>query len=312
MRLLALSLLALALPAQATTLADLLYPDKAPPPHLRVLVIEYDAAGRPLARHHLGDPASVDWWPASTVKIFAAVAALEAVEALGFDQRAQVRFERPGRRPYTRRVGWLVQKAITDSSNLAYDRLVQFVGHDALHADLLGPARGLHDTALQVPYSTNVSSLLDSPAITLRHGKRSHTIPARQGDGTARCPLPTCTSLDSLAEIMRRVMLHASLPAQQRLRLSDAAIARLHAALAGRGKRGQEVVEAFDRAFRGRAPRLYHKPGYYPRWRSDVVFIEVGGRRWAIALANAGGRKALNDPAARLARWMARGASVAQ
>lgn len=296
--------------AHAEDLATALYPTGEPPTQLRMLVVEYDRAGTEAARWQIGDPADREWWPASTVKLFAAIAALEALEGLGFDPRATVAFDREGRAPYTRRFAWLVEQAITQSSNLAYDRLVQFVGNDALHADLLGPARGLGDTALQVPYSQNVGSLLASPRITLRQGTRSQVIEPREGEGTARCSMATCTSLNSLVDAMRRVMLHEELPEAERLRLSPGALALLRGALAGRGKRGQEVVEALDRAFKGRAfkgraSRLYHKPGYYPRWRSDVVFVVVGDRRWALALANEGSRAALDDPAERLARWLA-------
>lgn len=286
-------------------LAAHLYPDRAPPPDLRVLVVELGPDGRTLSRHSIGDPADLDWWPASTIKIYAAIAALEQIEARGFDHRATVSFDRANRKPYTRQLGWLVQQAITQSSNLAYDRLVQFVGHDTLHADLFGPDRGLAETALQVPYSQNVLTLLESPAVTIRRGKRTQRIERRIGQGTSRCPMATCTSLNSLADAMRRLMLHEQLPEAERFRLSAASLKVLRGALRKRGPRGQEVVEAFDRAFRGRGPRLYHKPGYYPRWRSDVAFVEVGSRRWAIALANEGGRKALNDPAKRLARWLA-------
>lgn len=292
-------------PAHADLASDL-YPKGPPPADLRILVLEYDQSGHEIRREAIGDPADRDWWPASTIKIFAAIGALEAIEALGFDHRATVSFARPGRSPYTRRFGWLVGQAVTQSSNLAYDRLVQFTGHDALHADLLGPKRGLGDAALQVPYSQNVISLLESPAITIRRGKRTHVIAARDGKGTTRCPMATCSSLNSLAEAMRRVMLHEQLPETERLRLSPASLKVLRSALAGDRARGREVINALKAAFKRHDPKLYHKPGYYPRWRSDVVFMKAGKRRWIVALANEGGRKALNDPARRLARWMVR------
>lgn len=292
--------------ARAESLADALYPNTPPPAELHVLVIEHDATGAPLARHVIGDPRSTDWWPASTIKIFAAVAALEYIQELGWDHRARLRFDRPGRKPYVRRLDWLVTQAITHSSNLAYDRLVQFVGHDRLHADLLGPKRGLSDTALQVPYSQNVASLLHSPAIGLKHRKAGLELPARDGKGVTRCALATCASLNSLAEIMRRVMFNAHLAPADRLRISPAALKHLRAALAGDRKRGREVAQALQKALKGRRPQVFHKPGFYPGWRSDVLFVQAGTRRWTIALANAGKRSALNDPARRLARWLAR------
>ena len=306
-----IALLLAATPAHADDLGALLAADGAPiPANLKALVVVYgpgDVDGR---RHELRRTASdASWWPASTIKIFAAAAALESAHADGIGLRAQVSFAREGRKPYTRRLDWLVQQAITHSSNLAYDRLVQFTGSAALHAGLLGPDRGMRDTALQVPYSSNVPDLLKSPEITILDGARRLTRPARADDGVTRCAMGTCTTLNDLSEIMRRVLLHSRLPAASRLRIGDKALAAFKRALAGRGKRGQEVVTAVQKAFGRRRVRVFHKPGYYPDWRSDVVGVHAldTDTIWIIALANRGGRGALDEPARRIARLMASG-----
>lgn len=316
MRLLIPALLLVASSAHADDLGALLAADGAPiPAQLKALVTVYgptDVQGRRYALRRTATEAA--WWPASTVKIFAAVAAFESAHAQGVGLRARLSFDRGTRKPYVRRLDWLVQQAITHSSNLAYDRLVQFVGGRELHTDLLGPNRGLARTALQVPYSSNISNLLSSPPITIIDGKRRIIRPARETDGVTRCAMSTCTTLDDLTEIMRRVLLHDRLDAADRLRMSPKAVQVLRAALAGERARGQEVVQAVRKAFGRRRVRVYHKPGYYPRWRSDImgVYEPATDTTWIIALANHGGRKALNGPARRIARLMAKGALPAR
>ena len=311
MRLLTPALLLVASFAHADDLGALLAADGAPvPAQLKALVTVYgpaDVKGRRYAVRHTATDAT--WWPASTIKIFAAVAALESAHAEGVGLRALLSFDRGTRKPYVRRLDWLVQQAITHSSNLAYDRLVQFVGSDALHQDLLGPDRGLSHTALQVPYSSNVSNLLSSPPITIIEGKRRIIRPARSSDGVTRCATGTCSTLNDLTEIMRRVLLDARLTPNERLRMSPKALQGLRNALAGKRARGQEVVQAVRTAFGRRRVRVYHKPGYYPDWRSDIVGVHepATDTTWIIALANSGGRKALNEPAKRIARLMAAG-----
>ncbi|MEZ4472379.1 MAG: hypothetical protein R3F60_16600 [bacterium] len=146
------------------------------------------------------------------MKIFPAVAALELLDAgsLGAaSPSVEVAFERPGRAPYRRRLDWLVRQALTQSSNLAYDRLVQLVGVDALHAGLLGPERGFGQTAVQLTYSDSVATLLHSPAIEAGGVRRA----AHESEGVSRCALAeNCTSVAALAEVMRRIMLHEALP----------------------------------------------------------------------------------------------------
>lgn len=310
-RWLILTLLLTASPAHPDDLGALMRADGGQiPPDLKALVTVYgptDVVGR---RYTLGQTATdASWWPASTIKIFAAVAALESAHADGVGPRARLSFDRGARKPYVRRLDWLVKQAITHSSNLAYDRLVQFVGAAELHANLLGPKRGMGHTALQVPYSTNISNLLESPAITIIDGARRIVRPTRRSDGVTRCAMSTCSTLDDLSEIMRRVLLDARLPAADRLRMRPAALQVLRTALAKGGARGQEVVQAVRAAFGRRRLRVYHKPGYYPDWRSDIVGVQepATGTTWIIALANSGGRKALNRPAKRLARLMAQG-----
>ncbi|MEZ4465447.1 MAG: serine hydrolase [bacterium] len=152
-------LVALAAPIDTTRLEAAL--GDVPPDFKAVVVVlpPGDTAGRWFGYRDTAD--DTHWYPASSLKIFPAVAALELLDAGGLGAASpsvEVAFERPGRAPYRRRLDWLVRQALTQSSNLAYDRLVQLVGVDALHAGLLGPERGFGQTAVQLTYSDSVAT----------------------------------------------------------------------------------------------------------------------------------------------------------
>lgn len=304
---LALLLTLLAPPVDTTALAAAL-PDFEPPPGFKAVVVTFapgDVVGRWFSWHDTHD--DTDWYPASSIKVFPAVAALEWAEAEGVDLKAEIAFERAAAKPYVRRLDWLVQQTLTQSSNLGYDRLVQLVGVDALHAGLLSEARGFGQTAVQLTYSASVGSLLDSPAVTVGRGDKARTWLARVSSPIERCAfMPNCTSVAALAELMRRVMLHESLPPTDQLKLSPKALTLLREALGARKPRGTEVADALSAAF-GHQIKVFHKPGYYPDWRSDVVYgVVADGRRFIVALAGRGGRGAITPAAHAIGRLLAR------
>lgn len=307
----ALAVLLLAAPPVApavdtTSLAPLLAGVKLPA-DFKAVVVTFapgEVAGQWFGYNETAD--DLDWYPASSIKVFPAVAALEAMEARSLGIRTRIAFDRPGQKPYVRTLEELVRQTLSLSSNLGYDRLVQLVGADALHTDLLGEARGFEQTAVQIAYSQNVVSVLESPAITLGQGATAQVIPAREAELRARCPQAmSCTSVAALAELMRRIMLHETLPEGDRLHLGAAAIGLLRSALEARKPRGTEVADALAAAFAPRPVRVLHKPGFFPYWRSDVVYGEVGGQRWIVALAGRGGRDTLTAAAQRIGRLLA-------
>jgi len=249
-----------------------------------------------------------DWWPASTVKVFAAAAALETVRSLGFTPRARVTFHYP-RRPEAHTVEDLVRRAITHSDNAAFDQLVEIVGGDEMNAWL--ERRGFRSTVLLRGYSrryvdpqTKRGILRISAALTLREpGRRSVRIRAREGMRRDGCrDQGNCTTLFDLSDALRRVMLHEVLPEPERFALGDAEISLLRSALSGPRERGLGVVKGLREAFAPREIVCYHKPGFALDWFSDHVFVEVAGSgadtpRYLIAMAAHGGRDVLDEAA---------------
>ena len=293
-----------------------------PPPAFKALVVELapDGASRFTTRIYSWRDTwrdRSDWWPASTVKLFAAVVALEEVGLLGFSPEARVTFQYDTG-PVVTSVRDLVEAAIIPSDNTAFDRLVELVGSDRLRARLHGA--GFRATVLlrayggRVRYPGGLGDPRHSPRIEISEGPRAVTIPARTGRRYKDCPNDgNCTTLLDLAEAMGRVMLHETIPQSKRFALSPEALSLLRRSLGARRGRGENVCDGLREAFRDEAgnPRplkLFHKPGFAYDWFSDVVFVEPGDspKRWIVAMAGRPGRSCLDEAARAIGILLAR------
>jgi len=80
-----------------------------------------------------------DWWPASSIKLYAAIAALERARAMGFTPDVGVTYHYDesapfdGAEPFTARLRDIVRLAMVQSNNHAFNRLVELVGHDRIN-----------------------------------------------------------------------------------------------------------------------------------------------------------------------------------
>lgn len=256
-------------------------------------------------RFAYGDTADdTDWNPASSIKLFAAVAALQRARDMGFSNDAVVTFH--GRRDRTFTLGELIDSAIGPSDNLAYNRLVQFVGYDQMNGQFLSSRNGLRHTSLRRAYQPSdwmeqgeSSSFRDTPRITIREGARSHEIPARSGSAATACSAAACTTMFDLAELMRRLMLQEQLPPNQSFNLPQPDLIALRRTMRAERSRGEEVVDALARDF-GADARFYHKAGFAGDWYSDNVYIfdPHSGQAWIVTMAGYPGRSSLNQAAA--------------
>ena len=116
------------------------------------------------------------YWPASTVKLMAAVGALRTMRSYSVTGAARVRFDDPDGR-YEGTVRELYKAALTVSSNVAYNRLMEIAGFDELNEQYLDEA-GLTRTVLQRRYThpTPEADLRTSPPIIFNEGISSGTI----------------------------------------------------------------------------------------------------------------------------------------
>lgn len=227
------------------------------------------------------------YWPASCVKLMAAVGALVTLRKHGLGARAHLRFEDDDGR-YDGPVWRMQRRALRLSTNVDYNRLIEIAGFDALNERYLTARWGLPRMVLQRRYTRPrpTSNLRSSPRIEYREGRRQGVIAARHSDRTyARCPHEAnCTTLFELHEVLRRVMLHFELPKSQRFPLRRKDVKRLHEdLLASPHKLGRGVEEAL-----GHTAEVYNKAGMVPGDdHLDNLFIDdtTAKRRYFLALS---------------------------
>lgn len=294
----------------------------SPPPRFKAYVVEitFDDARRTIVGERRFDWRGTSdddngWNPASSVKLFAALAAIDFARELGFSNDATLVFHgASGDR--IRRLDDLVSRALGPSDNIAYNELVQFVGFDRMHETFLASANGLRRTALRRAYERTrwmemgeASSFMASPRVTLRERGRTHELSARRGTATTDCGGSACTTLHDLGEAMRRLMLQEQLPAGGHFDLPREDLLTIRRALRAERRRGEEVVDALAEHFDERAT-LYHKAGFSQDWYSDVVYIgdPYSDQAWIVALAGHPGRDTLTDAADTIGALISSGA----
>ena len=217
------------------------------------------------------------FWPASSVKLLAAVGALEYLTGLGFTGEARITMDGE-----TFTVADLYQAAIADSSNEAYDQLVRIAGVDWLNEQFLTAANGFGDTVIQRSYTGWGVDV--SPAMTVVEDGRRLTVPARRATGSYGCEDDgNCSTLLDLTESVRRVTLDAELPDEERFDIAAGDVAGLAEALLA----SEGFVEPAVSAVLGTAALVYNKPGYVPGNECvDVALLnhEAAGERYLLAV----------------------------
>jgi len=237
--------------------------------------------------YSVDDQLAQRFWPASTVKLAAAVAALMALAEHGLDGDAQVSMEDENGL-WQGSVRDIYTAAIVPSSNPAYNRLMMIAGFDAINAHYLPMAMQLPHMVLQRRYARKApdANMRTSVPITYVQGEHQGTLPERIGTSQhPRCPNEgNCTTLLELLDVIRRVALDAELhPAERYPLLSEADRQALRQAL-GRapsciGDGAAEVLGPVE---------VFNKGGkYVDDDRLEVALISQsnGSQRFLVAIS---------------------------
>ncbi|GEM_PF-385232 len=293
-----------------------------PPKHFRAFIIEitFDQTRQVITKERAFDyngnsGVHTGWNPASTVKIFAAIGALKRIEELGFTSKAKVTFH--GKSTYSTTVSALVEAAIINSDNIAYNRVVQLASFEKLHKEILTSRYGIAQTALNRGYELSRwkslgedPSLRISPAISLTEGKKTHNIPAANSKATAVCSSGACTSLQDLAESTRRLMLQEQLPPEESFNLRHEDLIMLRRAMRSQERvRGTEMVDRFNAVFNDSRVKFYSKPGFSEDWFTDnaYIFDPRNNQAWIVVMTGYPGRSSLNSAATAIAKIISSG-----
>ena len=231
---------------------------------------QFEAGGGALAE---------DFWPASSVKLLAAVGALAYVRTLGLTGAATVSYGGgAGAGPSVRAIA---RSAIEESSNEAYDQLLEIAGVDWLNTAFLTAESGFPETVVQRSYA--YSGVVSSPELTFSEGAFEVTVPARVTEGGFGVPAAgNRSNLRELTESVRRVVLHGVLAPEERFDIDAVDALVLELALLG----AEGFIEpAATQTFAG-GVLVYDKPGYVVGDDCvDVAYIDSVERSQAYLLA---------------------------
>lgn len=202
-------------------------------------IVKKDAQGHPVFQWHdyKQTSAGTDFWPASTIKLYAVIAALELLHENGFSLDTIVRFEHreENSEAWTedceRPIAEMISEVFKRSSNEDYTLLLRLTGIDRINSQFLTPERGFPHSALMRGYVLGrpYGYVLKEPQrITLHNNESSrsfeHTWSGRFYAQERGCTIISektgnLTSPRELAECLRRVLFHEALSETDRYRL---------------------------------------------------------------------------------------------
>ena len=247
--------------------------------------------GRVYEQYQAGGGALVtDFWPASSIKVLAALGALDFARSLGYTGAATVTFDDGGP---SRTLRSIYEPAIRDSSNYDYDLLVLIAGLDRLNHDFLTARNGFPATSITRSYAH--TKFEESPAMILEEGDRRTYVPERKAERDPECKAGNCSNLFEMTESVRRIVLNDHLPVEQRFDLDRKDLVALSdALLAADGFFNEAVAHAL-----GPGAKIWSKPGdSLGDDCLDVTMVESrAGKRYLVAASvphSAGGCQILS------------------
>jgi hypothetical protein len=188
--------------------------------------------------HYKGEADANDFWPASTIKLYAALAALELVTEQGLPLDVTVTFEHRDANNHwvldcARGMREMLSEVFMRSSNEDYTLLLRITGRDRINSKFLTPERGFKKSALMRGYVLRrpYAYLPEEPQrITLRTADGTiktveHTWSGRawseeRGATVFDAKTGNCTSTSEMAECLRRLMFHEVIPETERFHIT--------------------------------------------------------------------------------------------
>lgn len=265
-----------------------------------VCVITPQPGGTPgFEWHDYGDTGNAtDFWPASAIKLYAAVAALELLNERGFPLDTIVSFERREKGgawtlDCARTMREMLGEVFRRSSNEDYTLLLRLVGIDRINTQFLTPGRGFPHSALMRGYVLGRPygyTREEAQRITLRSGDGRATTFEHQWSGRFYAEECGGTIIDArtgnvtspreLAECLRRVLFAEHLTEADRYQLTPDQLEFLRhggAGLTGLETRAESSGPAawqngLDAVFP--QARFFHKCGVISNYALEVACVD--------------------------------------
>lgn len=258
-----------------------------------------------------------DFWPASTVKLHAVIAAMERVREAGFDLDVTATFEHreaDGKwvLDSSRTLREMTSEVFRRSSNEDYTLLLRLAGIDWIHTEFLTAERGFPNSALMRGYVKSrpwVYEREEAQRIRLvSAGGRRTAMIEHVWSGRSYSEDRGATIIDpktgnvttprELAECLRRVLFHEHLPESEKFRISPAQLQFLREG--GGGLTGLATIapdsgpsgwigaagEVFPQA------RYFHKSGLISDHALELGYVDdsaKGGPRYLFVAVIAAG-----------------------
>ena len=188
--------------------------------------------------HYRDSDHDVDFWPASTIKVYTVVAALEYLNELNMPTDTALAYEHYEDNQWfldsARSMREMISEVFRRSSNEDYTLLLRFVGIDRINTKLLIPERGFPHTALmrdyvshrpptyvnEEPQRTTLYANGHEP-VCVKHKWSGISYSKQRGATIISETTGNCTSTQELAECLRRIMFHHVIPQNERYNLTD-------------------------------------------------------------------------------------------
>lgn len=243
---------------------------------------------------------SIDnWYPASTVKYLAAAGALTRLTELGLnskDVNVTFYYKNGGNTKVVPFVE-ILDKAIIQSDNTAYNQLVQIAGHERLHDTILSD----YDVHLSRPYLKDAWEALtgsrefDAPSIRLQDSSgNSADIEPSTHQAPRACPSrSSCARLSAFTDSIYDLVLGGKFDEA----LGADNLAELRRVLSSPKPRGETFMHAILGQITNEQFDVFHKAGFAIDYYSDSILLVDPLVRKAYAISAWGypGRDSLTE-----------------
>lgn len=264
-----------------------------------LIYVERLETGRRYTKYpYAGSGNRTDFWPASTIKMYTATAALVLLEEQGFSIDAIATFSHQLNGVWVEDLSMsfreIIRRTFDCSSNETYTLLLRFAGIDWINQSFFTPSNGFLQTTLMRDYVTDDArpwsyNLTENQKITVEENRRSwtreHSWSGRSYANERGCVIynqsgtANCTSPHDLSEHMRRLISHRSLPESERFSIGQEAYAWY------RGETGEAVLNNIEGpsycggpAYEGvsavfPSASFHHKEGLVSEYRGSVHHV---------------------------------------
>ena len=276
--------------------------------------------------HYKNSSSLVNFWPASTIKLYTVVAALELLNEIKMPFNSVIIFERKQNDKWhldtSRTMPEMISEIFRRSSNEDYTLLLRMVGIDRINTNLLTKNRGFPRSALMrgyvrhrpylyvpnEPQRITVQDLAGQRKI-INHVWSGKSYSKERGASIISQTNGNCTSTWELAECLRRIMFHEHLPRSERYYLTEGQLAFLREGVEGltglrntKGYVADSAREIFPKA------KFYFKEGLISNYTLDLAFVDDSadsGRRYIVSIAaNSGKDKTIKAMSRAIAAWV--------